>query len=222
MMRLGSDLISMPLGPELTELDVTGTSNYQLRDHSKNVTITGSTDVLTVENSVCTLRGFNGKLVARDSIIYIDNTLGDLDLEACSCYITGKLDGKIKCAFCYIKTDEFFSSVTGRVEASLGGAYVGATSRLEADDTVAVKAFNEVDADQSIFTAEKVRIADYRALEELPRLELEDSTVVRIGSRFMLFKIKGNRVKEATEVYVNYGNGVALVDARGNILHRKH
>ena len=222
MMRLGDGLVSMPLEPELRELDVTGTSGYKLVGYPKNVTVTGSTDLLTAENSVCTLRSFNGKLVARDSTIYIDNALGDLDVEACSVYIVGKFDGEIKGAFCYIKTDDFFASVTGKIKASLGGAYVGSTSKLEADGTIAIKAFDEVNADQAIFSTEKTRIADYRALEGLPHLDIDGGTVVRIGDRFMLFKIKGNRVKEATEVYVNYGNGVALVDARGNILHRKH
>ena len=226
MMKLGDSLVDEPVMQEITNLDVTGRSNYRLEGHGKgfnsSVLITGSTDVLTVENCVCTLRDFNGKLVAKNSQVYVDNALASLDLEHSSLDILGKLDGDVKAVFCYIKTDEFFSTFTGSVKASLGGAYIGFASKLETDGSVAIQALEENDADDAIFKLEKVRIADYRSLEALPHLTIDAGTVVRINNRYMLFSIKNDRVKMARGVYVNYGNGVALVDASGNVLYRKH
>lgn len=212
-------------------VDVTGKTGMRLECRGGGINsstiLKGTTDTVTVENCVCTLRGFNGKLVAKNSQVYADNCSGSIELENSSLDILGKVDASVKSIFSYINTDPVFSSFTGSVKASLGGAYVGSTQALENDGTVVVQDTTTPEVETDLFSVEKVRIADYRALEALPHLKLSDTqVVVRIKDRFMLFTLsKGatsTRVKSAAEVYIDYANGVALVDASGNVVYRKH
>lgn len=232
MMLLGGEKVVVPISHDSEQtIDVTGKTEYRLEGQGRGINssaiLTGITDVLTVENCVCTLREFNGKLIAKNSQIYADSAQGTIELENSSLDILGNVEANINSVFSYIKIDPVFSNFAGSVKASLGGAYVGSTKALENDGTVAVQDTTVPEVEADPFSAEKVRIADYRALEALPHFKIDDSrVVVRIKDRFMLFTLaKGatnTRVKSAAEVYVNYVNGVALVDASGNVVYRKH
>lgn len=232
MMLLGGEKVVVPISHDSEQtIDVTGKTGYKLEGQGRSINssaiLTGTTDVLTVENCVCTLREFDGKLIAKNSQIYADSAQGTIELENSSLDVLGNVEANINSVFSYIKIDPVFSNFTGSVKASLGGAYVGSTEALENDGTVAVQDITAPEVEADPFSTEKIRIADYRALEGLPRFKIDDSrVVVRIKDRFMLFTLakgaSGTRVKSATEVYVNYINGVALVDASGNVVYRKH
>lgn len=221
-------------------LDCTNKSHQRIEGRGtgylNSVIITGSTDDVTVENCVCTLRSFNGTLIAKNSTVYVDGAAGAIQLERSDLELKGSFKGRITSTNSYIKIDDFFSSFDGTVNAELGGVFVGSSARLEQDGTVLVKdpldtklargagAMSTVTT-EDIFNKDKLGMADYYALDGQPRLVLGDNEVIRVGDRYMMFVLsrgKTMRIKESKEVFINYKAGIVIMDADGNVVHKEH
>ena len=228
-------------GPDI--LDCTNKSHQRIEGrgtgYMNSVVITGSTDDVTIENCVCTLRSFNGTLIAKNSTVYVDGAAGAIRLERSDLELKGSFKGQVTSTNSYIKIDDFFSSFDGTVNAELGGVFVGSSDRLEQDGTVLVK--DPLDAKlargagamstmtavttEDIFDKDKLTMADYHALGGQPRLVLGDTEVVRVGDRYMMFVLvrgKTMRIKESKEVFINYKAGIVIIDADGNVVHKEH
>lgn len=218
-------------GPDI--LDCTNKSHQRIEGrgtgYMNSVVITGSTDDVTVENCVCTLRSFHGTLIAKNSTVYVDGAEGAIKLERSDLELKGSFKGQITSTNSCIKIDDFFSSFDGTVTAELGGVFVGATDRLEQDGTVLVKDLDtklaRMMATDDIFSKDKLAMADYHVLEGQPRLVLGDNEIVRVGDRYMMFALargKTTRIKESKEVFINYKAGIVIIDADGNVVHKEH
>lgn len=223
-------------GPDI--LDCTNKSHQRIEGRGtgylSSVIITGSTDDVTIENCVCTLRSFHGTLIAKNSTVYVDDAVGAIQLERSDLELKGSFKGQITSTNSYIKIDDFFSSFDGTVNAELGGVFVGSSARLEQDGTVLVKdpldtklvsTMRAVVTTEDIFNKDKLAMTDYHALEGQPRLVLGDNEVVRVGDRYMMFVLvrgKTTRIKESKEVFINYKAGIVIIDADGNVVHKEH
>lgn len=197
--------------------------------YNDSIIISGNEDH-TVENSVCTLRNFNGKLIAKNSQVYVDSASGTINLETSSLDIIGPYKGQINSVNSYIKFDDFFSSFTGTVNAELASVYIGPSEKLTKDDTVIVKdplatIIRTMSVREDIFTQDKILMADYRNLEGLPMLSLGNVEIFRIGDRYLMIELirgKTTRVKAWQEVFVKTDDGITVVDSTGSLIYRKH
>ena len=230
MLGENNELICIPATrAESDEINVTNKDNYRLEGRGAGyqncIILTGNNNSVVVENSVVTLRGFTGNLTAKNSQVYIDQAQGDITLETSSCDIIGTFTGTVKAIYSYINIDEFFGSLNGSVESSLGGAYIGPIASLNNDGTVVTKDTTPEESTDEVFAKAKVLVADYRKLSSLPKVEFDDKVVVKVSNRYMMFTLqvgKTTRVKSAVEVFVNYNDGVTINDSNGNIIYRKH
>lgn len=196
--------------------------------YTDSIIISGSNDVY-VESSVCTLKGFTGRLKAKNSQVYVDSASGEIELEHSSLDIIGLCSSKIKGVNSYIKIDDFFNQFTGSAELELNSVYIGPSEKLTKDDTTAVKdplagAIAALTV-SGVFDKEKVLIGDYRSLEGRPKISLGASEVFRVNDRYIMIELaqgKTSRVKSWQEVFVKYDDGITLVDSTGSLIYRKH
>lgn len=231
-LKSGDKVISFGEGSSITGLqNLSGCSHRRFvgkgRGYAESLILTGSTDDVTIENCVVVLKEFKGKLIAKNSQIYIESAECTLDIVNSSVDIIGLCTGDIKSLRSYINVDQLTGSYNGTCTATLQSVFIGASSLCRADTSSIIcdiAKSRSINVNEDIFNKPKLSMRDIYSLEGLPFAEVSDGTIFKINSRYLYVEItkgKISRVKNSREVFLDLTDGVSLIDSNSNVIYRK-